>query len=103
MVMPMVMGVAGLLQVLLKGGECLLCPSDIIGLQRTLQGWDILTDRTALPCLLGACNARNIWTRRAVFLEYSKRFLRPLEIASLGSVSKVEIVIFIPPVQRHSG
>jgi len=27
---------------LLKGGQCLLCPSQIIGLQCTLQGLDIL-------------------------------------------------------------
>jgi hypothetical protein len=51
MVMPSVMHLTALLEVLLKGGQRLLCSSQIMGLQRTLQGLDIVTERTALPCL----------------------------------------------------
>ena len=51
MVMPMGMRLTSLLQIVLKVGQCFFCPSQIIGLQRTLQCLDILTERTALSCL----------------------------------------------------
>jgi hypothetical protein len=82
------LGVTSLLQVLLKGRQCLLCSSQIIGLQCTLQCLEILTDGTALPCLLGACDPSNTGTRRAIFLEGGKSLLCPLEIPRLERIGK---------------
>src|SRR5262249_60106942 len=87
MVMPM-MGMTCLLQVLLKGGERLLCSNQIIGLQRTLQCLDILTDGTTLSCLLGACDPTHRWTRCAILLQRSKSLLCPLEISRLECIGK---------------
>ena len=82
----MMMRLTCLLQILLKGGQCLLGSSQIIRLQRTLQGLDILPERTALPCLRGACHARHSGTRRAILLQSGKGVLRPLEITSLEGI-----------------
>jgi len=86
MVMPMMMGVTSLLQVVLKGGERLLCPSEIIRLQRTLERLDILTEWTALPCVLGTCAPSNTWTRCAILLQRGKGVLCPWEIPRLEGI-----------------